>query len=243
MQLDALLRTAVLRSPYASCSVLTPNQDDAYRQVYEDHTEIGWFNETTRGFEKLTREWIALCAEAGHRVCFHSDDEIWYGGVPPALCESDEIIMFRQGRNTTFCHPLNCEQEIPPDFPRWRWREAKHDFGYPLSLNATVYHATDLLPLLNFPFSDPNQLEAGLACQARDFPREWCVAPEQSATVSLPHNVTSKSSNNPRGGNPEWQAEALTLQYLKGWRIDTDAMDFSNITAAHQEVPLVFYRV
>lgn len=241
MQLDALLRSAVLRSPYASASVLTPNGDAAYRQVFEDHSDIGWHNEGTRGFEKLTREWIGLCAEAGARVAFHSDDEVWFRGVPEGLLESDEVIMFRQGRNTTFCHPLDCVQSIPAGFPRWQWRSAEHDFGYPLSLNATVYHATDLLPLLNFPFSDPNQLEAGLACQARNsFNREWCVAPEHSCTVSLPHNVTSKSSNNPRGGNPEWQADALTAKYLDGWRIDLDAMDFTDITAAHQEVPLVF---
>ena len=91
----------------------------------------------------------------------------------------------------------------------WRWREADGDFGYPLSLNGTIYRSADLLPLLDFPFANPTQLEAGLAARADRFAPEWMTAPLHSCCVSLPHNVVSDSSGCPRGSNPDWQPDAL----------------------------------
>jgi hypothetical protein len=36
--------------------------------------------------------------------------------------------------------------------------------------------------------------------------------------------------------------EALNARFLAGERIDLDAMDFSAVRGAHQEIPLVFGR-
>lgn len=218
MQLDAFLRSAERYAPYQSVSV-----------TYESGQSL----------QVVVADFLR-----GHsRVVFHTDDDVffrephlpWYRNAPDPA-----VISLRLGKNTTFCHPLAIEQEIP-HFP-WRWRDANGDFGYPLALNATVYESKDLVPLLNFPFENPTQLEAGLAYQHAQFKPEWMTAPLHSCCVSLPHNVVSESSNCPRGGNPDWQPDALNEMYIDGWRIDLDAMDFSNVIGAHQEIPLKFYK-
>ena len=66
------------------------------------------------------------------------------------------------------------------------------------------------------------------------------TAPLHSCCVSLPHNRVSVSSVCPAGSNPAWQPDALREAYLAGWRIDLEAMDFSAVVGAHQEIPLNF---
>ena len=245
MQLDAFLRSAKKHAPYITinCVVATTTDvahEQAYQSVFSEHCGPTVVWRDTFGLETLVRAFIGT---PGHRVVFHTDDEVFYRTPPAELLDNDQdIIMLRQGRNTTYCHPLACEQEVPAGFPRWRWRDAQHDFGYPLSLNATIYRSEWITPLLDFHFSNPTQLEAALACHHNQLTVEYAVAPEHSCTVALPHNVVSVDSNCPRGGNPEWQPDALCQKYLDGWRIDLDAMDFTNVTAAHQEIPLEFYR-
>ena len=247
MQLDAFLRSAKKHAPYASiiamCAFTNGDHEDAYIQAMDEHPEMqgcwAWDDFGGGTIEDQVRHTL----KQHERVVFHTDDEIFYRTPPADLLDNDQdIIMLRQGRNTTYCHPLDCEQEVPAGFPRWRWRDAQHDFGYPLSLNATIYRSEWITPLLDFHFNNPTQLEAALACHHNQFTVEYAVAAEHSCTVALPHNVVSVDSNCPRGGNPEWQPDALCQKYRDGWRIDLDAMDFSNITAAHQEVPLEFYK-
>lgn len=241
MQLDAFLRSAEEHAPYASVTVLSPNTretDASYWQVSAEHDPVWWIEEGGT-IEPAVRCFLAL----HERVVFHTDDEVFFRTPPADLfdCDSATVITLRQGRNTTWCHPLSCEQAVPEHFP-WKWRDAEKDFGYPLSVNATIYRSADLLPLLDFHFTNPTEFEAALACHHRTFAPEWMTAPEHSCTVSLPHNVVSVSSNCPRGETPEWQPAALCAAYLEGWRIDLDAMDFSHVTAAHQEIPLKFKR-
>ena len=242
LQLHALLESIGRHAPYRSVTVLA-RVDDGWREPYricERAFPLVEFVEE-RDFERQTLDWLS----GRGRVCFHSDDELWFRPPPPALLEldpSETIVTFRQGRNTTYCHPLQRGQYVPERFP-WRWREADLDFAYPLSVNATVYQAADLWPLLDFHFTNPTTLEARLAANAARLQVEWMTAPEHSCTVSLPHNVTSESSGNPRGANPAWQPEPLRDYYLLGWRLDLDGIDYAAVNAAHVELPLEFRRI
>lgn len=217
MQLDAFLRSAEMYAPYVSVTVA-------------QHPEP---------LEPIVRAFL----DEHERVVFHTDDDVWFREPPLLEITPDTTISYRLGSNTYYCHPLQREQAIPESMWCWRWRDYPgSDFGYPLSLNGTVYRSADLLPLLDFPFRNPNELEAGLAARTDRFEPEWMTAPLHSCVVSLPHNVTSTSSGNPRGSNPNWQPGALRDLYMYGWRIDLDAMDFTHVTAAHQEIPLRFHR-
>ncbi len=254
MQLDAFLRSAERYAPYASVTVLYSEppfgpgeHGEGYGRVALEHNSgsvatakkawIKWHGEVP-DFETATRNWI----EQHERVVFHTDDELFFAEPPADLLELDNsecILTLRQGRNTTWCHPLNCPQLVPESFP-WRWRDEQLDFAYPLSLNACVYNSKDILPLIDFHFTNPTQLEAQLAANAARLTVDWMTAPAHSCTVAVPHNVTSVSSGNPRGAWPDYQPEALRRFYLDGWRIDPFAMDYTKVNAAHVELPLVF---
>jgi hypothetical protein len=267
MQLDAFLRSAKQHAPYKTVTVLQcVTEDWAHREAYQrvcdrgDFTEWWEENDGVSTFEECVREWVGLY----ERVVFHTDDDVWFRDGP----DLDEflksrssfapafIVSYRLGENTTYCHPRDRLQAVPKSFP-WRWRDAGHplsfmeppldfsftgDFGYPLSLNATAYRATDIEPLLDFTFANPTELETGLAARAERFTPEWMTAPAHSCCVSLPHNVVSASSQCPRGPNPDWQPDTLAEKYLDGWRIALDRMDFSHVIGAHQEIPLEFTR-
>ena len=246
MQLDAFLRSAERYAPYDDVYALVYFQRErSYDLTVRDHPHVGWWDqEFNGGFETSVRKWLS----DKERVVFHTDDDVFYRpasifdvcySVPPNEWPPSS---FRLGKNTTYCHPLDCEQEPPAHFP-WRWREAQGDFGYPLCLNATVYQSADLLPLLQgWHFQNPTELEAGLAYRAELFRPEWMTAPLHSCCVSLPHNRVSSSSGCRTGTNPLWQPDSLRDLYLDGYRIDLDRMDFTDIVGAHQEVPLAFTR-
>ncbi len=248
MQLDGFLRSAERYAPYASVTVLIGNigsnfsrHQRSYELLETKHESVEfWGDASSLGFEGVVRHWL----KRHERVVFHTDDELFYAAPPAELLgQADDVIpVFRQGRNTTWCQVLDEPQAVPDTFPVWRWAEAEHDFGYPLSLNGCVYWSRDILPLLDFSFANPTQLEAGLATRADRLRPQWMAAGTHSCTVALPHNVVSVDSGCPRGSNPNYQPDALCELFLDGWRIDLDAMDFLNIVAAHQEVPLVFRR-
>jgi hypothetical protein len=260
MQLDAFLRSAKRYAPYETITVLARASDEAHAESYDELWDLlpGRIIREDRGresFEWWVRQWLSGPPDVEperKRVVFHTDDDVFYREATI----SDEFadlglecgpLSYRLGANTVRCHPLDRAQPLPDatlglDCMYWRWREAEHDFGYPLCLNGTVYRSADILPLLNFPFRNPTELEAGLDYRKELFRPEWMTAPLHSCCVSLPHNRVSSSSGCPAGANPEWQPDALLERYLDGWRIDLDAMDFANITSAHQEVPLAFTR-
>ena len=248
MQLDALVRSTATYAPYDSMTSLVTWTNERHALSYEIADQEGacpnMWRDTVWGFEKFVRSFVAK----HERVVFHTDDDVFFRrasifdvcySVPPNEWPPSS---FRLGKNTTHCHPLDCEQEPPAHFP-WRWREAQGDFGYPLCLNGTVYRSADLLPLLDgWHFANPTELEAGLAYQAELFQPEWMTAPLHSCCVSLPHNRVSSSSGCRTGSNPDWQPDRLCEMFLYGWRIDLDRMDFTHIVGAHQEVPLAFTR-
>jgi len=236
MQLDGFIRSAQRYAPYRrfAISVLWTGDDESYAICRSEHPEIHWMRQYD--FEATTRRWI----EQGGRIVFHTDDDLFFASPPPELLEEDAVVSFRLGRNTTFCHPLQTAQRVPEAFP-WRWRDAEHDFAYPLSLNGTVFDASTIIPLLDFHFTNPTELEAQLAANAALFRVEWMTAPARSCVVSLPHNRVTSGSNNPI--SDVYAADYLREMYLEGYRIDLGALDYSLVDAAHVELPLHFYRV
>jgi len=217
LQLHAFLRSAERYAPYESMEV-------------NRHLAPQLFEEQTRTF--LAKH---------ERVVFHTDDDLWFA-TPQEFHDSPEIVSYRLGPNTDYCHPLQRKQYVPLQAP-WRWREADGDFGYPLTLNATVYRSGDILPLLDFHFDNPTSLEAQLAAKADEFAPEWMTAPIHSCCVSIPYNRVTTGSQNPISDDPRWTAPALKELWDAGYRLDIDKMDFSNVIGAHQVIEPKFYRV
>lgn len=243
MQLDGLLRSIRLhRVPYRSLTVLAHNwrHTDALAVVEAEHPDVRFVAvDGALPFENEVRWFLAT----HDRVVFHVDDAVFFARPDPVVLSVESAAVSMQlGRNTVWCRTElggEVRQKVPPGLV-WRWRDADRDFGYPLSINATVYRTEDLLPLMDFDFGNPNQLEGRLHDRRERFGPEWMVCSPHSSCVSLPHNAVSPASLSPRGDNPLWQPEALRERFMAGERLDLGAMDFSRVSGAHQEIPLVF---
>ena len=178
---------------------------------------------------------------------FHTDDDVFFRAPPAAPILPDGFAAFslRLGENTTYCYPLSRAQPVPPTVGAgpliaWDWTRAEGDFSYPMSLDGHVFATGPLLRILRRTrFSNPNELEGELSLR-RYLAPPLMVAFRESCLVSLPANVVTETHHNRSGESPEYTPEALNARFLAGERIDLDAMDFSHVRAAHQEIPFVF---
>lgn len=257
-QLDALLRSLyanlmpVLPEPPLPM-VLWKASDDEYGAAYETcidahRKRIDFFEE-----DDFFADVDLLLPEHGH-VCFFTDDDVLH--IPASirtaevLLEKDDVIAFslRLGANTTRCYPLDRDQTIPSPVlsgvgtMEWQWAQAECDFGYPLSLDGHVMRASDVRDLLgDAPFANPNELEQRLAIGAgRLASRRPLLASYQvSVLTGIPANRVNQTHPNRFGIEHGVSARELNERYRGGERIDLEAMDFSNVVGAHQEIELV----
>jgi hypothetical protein len=199
-------------------------------------------------------EWISerdfrldVTAHVGRReyTVFHTDDDLYFREVDTFLVGDDiACFAFRLGVNTTYCYPLDLTETVEPalnesEWIAWRWREhGRGAFGYPLALNGHVFDSRAVIRWLEASdFSNPNELEVALQ---RFLPE---LAPlmasfRHSRLVNVPANLVNESFANRHAG--VHTTRSLNERFLCGERIDPAAMDFSTVTAAHQELEYVF---
>lgn len=255
-QLDALLRSLyahlmpVLPAvPMVLWKASDAEYDAAYATCIAAHQHrIDFYEE-----DDFYADVELLLPEHGH-VCFFTDDDVLH--IPASirtaesLLKNDDVIAFslRLGVNTTRCYPLDCDQAIPSPVlagvgtMEWKWAQAERDFGYPLSLDGHVMRAGDVRELLgDEPFENPNELEQLLALGAgRLASRRPLLASYQvSVLTGIPANRVNETHPNRFGVEHGVSARELNARYRDGERIDLDAMDFSSVVGAHQEIELV----
>lgn len=198
-----------------------------YKRVVSDPEEKGEFN-------LALREQLARGVET---VTFFCDDDIVFRPVEsdPAEALKDERVL---------CHNLslgrgNAKMRLPDGFPVWNWtRLARHDFGFPCSLNGATYRPADVLKLLgSFEPSTPNLLETRMITKVGRIAksRPLMAAPDYQSLVSVAVNHTSISQGAPSGRKYPQEAEALNREFLLGQMIDLDAIDFSVVDSVHHE--------
>src|SRR5664280_2739255 len=181
LQLEATLASLLLRCEdpervevnvlYTTSSTY---QEGLYRQLALEYTGV-----TFRRERHFRADVLALVAGARF-VAFVVDDALFVrdfslGTVMDELGANDSAIGFslRLGTNTTYCYPLDAQQELP-EFTTtrsgvlaYRWPGASHDFGYPFDLSSSVYRMADIEPLLRrIPFTNPTLMEGRLAAGA-----------------------------------------------------------------------------
>lgn len=244
-QLDALLQSMERYFPYASSIVaLVAWSDVQHNYAYQECGRR--FSGRTpaitlipqAGFERNLWWWLNRCERP---IMFLVDDDLFYRPAPP---RTGLPFSYALGNNLTYSETQGVEQ-IPPGELAFDWAPGGDpragDFGYPLTVDATVYDKSTILPLLGFHFDNPTQLEAGLANQWRTFHETTPIMhmAEESSVVSIPHNRVTTGSMNPISGLACFSVERLRDDYLAGKRIRLEEMDFSNIHDRHTAVPYV----
>jgi glycosyltransferase involved in cell wall biosynthesis len=187
-------------------------------------------------------------------VLFAVDDTVFVQDFTMAdmagtLDRRQEVLGFslRMGRNTTYCYTMNHAQKLPEFEPleegslKYRWRDADHDFGYPLELSSSVYRIKDILPLLEqLEFTNPNTLEDIMSHSTERFREShpFLACREHSGAFSIPANKVQEVCDNRAGGSAAYSAESLAALFARGQRIQTQSFDGFIPEACHQEVEL-----
>jgi hypothetical protein len=208
---------------------------DGYAICEREHPGVRFIAE-----DALTYQ-VSSLLRGNEMVSFFTDDDVLYGRVEE-LDLHDEVICFslRLGRNTTYCYPHAREQKLPIT-TAWEWKGADGDFGYPMSLDGHIFRSEDLLSILKERhFSTPNWLEVILMKSASEIGRPWMACYPESRLVGIPANRVNTDMPNRNGETYPFGVHDLNVLYLRGRRINLDALDFSDIRGAHQEIELRF---
>lgn len=254
-QLDALLRSIRrhLRSSGTAPipTVLWTASTDAFAAGYELCIEREMATVFVRE-SNFHADLLEILPRSG-LVCFFTDDDILHADAlldeAARFLENDQLLAFslRLGRNTVRCYPHDCDQPLPAPLIsdgrtlRWQWASADYDFSYPLSLDGHVMRATDVrLAAQEMLVRNPNELEQVLASRALPMLswRPRLASYERSVLTGVPANRVNETHPNRCGSDPSRTAAFLNDRYLSGERIDLDALDFSTVSAAHQEIDL-----
>lgn len=247
-QLDALLST--LPDVFGPVSVLYRATRSRFADGYDAcmlyHPAVAFYPET---YFRTNVE--ALLPRRG-LVCFFTDDDLVFGPVDgPTVqqaLDDPSVVAFslRLGSNTSHCYPHDRAQRIPTFERRaghvvWGWPDAELDFGYPLSLDGHVLRADDVRRgILGAGFRNPNELEDLLAHGAHRLVwRPLLASFPHSVLVGVPANRVNDSHPNRHGGSDADSPAVLNERFLAGWRIDPKLMRFSDVNAAHAEIPYI----
>ena len=230
MQLDACLRSIEAFAPYSGRVLIiyratTPAFEAGYRSI-ELSSTADLIEETS----EFRQDVLAAVLELGLELAVEDEDD-----VPARAPVVGEI----PGRIVDHAKPAASDLNRSPRLA-WDWTRGHLDFGYPMSLDGHVFRTDLLLRLLTRTrFRNPNELEDELHWRRHIAPR-WMLASRESSLVSVPLNAVTSARSNRVGGDPAFSVAALNARFLGGERVDLDRLDFSSISAAHQEIPLVF---
>lgn len=257
MQLDALLDSLATNAPgefepYVLFRADTFEYDKAYSRLqYIQPAE--WIREVNFA-DQLTR----LIADVEGPVAFYVDDDILYRPIPgvPDMrelwAEHWACFSLRLGTNTTYCYPHQRDQRVPGSgnapMMSWPWREYEGDFSYPASLDGGIFQSDLIRAFLQMThpdprfdkMSNPNQFEDYLASRFVAFHKPAMMASfAHSALVGIPANRVTETHVANRVMESH-TTEELNGMFLDGYRIAWRDMDYSQVNAAHCEIPYVF---
>ena len=160
-------------------------------------------------------------------------------------------LSLRLGQNTVMQDIYRGQHCIIPDIHNiiernddklfvWNWTplgNAHTNFGYPFSVDGHIYSKKDILPIIQqYEYDTPNAFEGR-------FDKNWlkpnmcCL--QTSSVVNTPLNLVG-SSQNRAGEQFGMSLESLNDVYLRNFVMSLEDMDFSNIVACHQELPVRF---
>jgi hypothetical protein len=187
------------------------------------HSWIGMMVHET----SLKSDVLTMVDNRDEQTVFFTDDQVIHGPMPRVYVKPRESFSLRLGKNCTWCYPPHCSQKV-----------GTLDFDYP-SIDARIMRTNEFLSIVRgCEWNTPNELENVLLVAWQEYAwRPSILWAEHSCVVSIPHNTVV---NNPGVRNYGGTAEELNDRFIRGERLDFEGMDFSNVRACHQEIPLVW---
>tara|TARA_Y100000592_G_C5481991_1_gene326197 strand:+ start:8861 stop:9730 length:870 start_codon:yes stop_codon:yes gene_type:complete len=200
----------------------------------------------------------------GPYVLFFTDDDIVYKNFEfgfqeiQSEFEKDEglaCVSLRLGTNTFVQDQYtNSNCHIPDDvimgddnIRKWNWKNqiASSNFAYPFSVDGHIFKSEIATKMIGDTegYYNPNSLEGKAQHVIKDIINELpekmgCM--ESSYVVNTPINRVQETCTNEAGKFFGNSPEELNEIFLNKKRLDLEALDFSTIIGAHQELKLIW---
>jgi len=114
----------------------------------------------------------------------------------------------------------------------YEWRGAEGDYGYPMSLDGSIFRTKEILPkLTDLNYHNPNQLEGALAGTPIQLPKVLCF--QHQVIVSVPLNRVQVENQNRCAGH---EAKDFNDQWLSGKRLSLSKRDGRPFRSVHAEM-------
>lgn len=217
------------------------NYKKGYDKVKKLHPEFNYIQESNFKIDLLK-----LLNIKNYYTIFSVDDDVFkeefYFNCPEVkILNTDNnvsCISLRLHPGINYCYTEN-KNTPPPNFLSkdpytWSWVGLPGDWGYPMSVDNTVFRTSDIISkCLTINYNNPNTLEGNLATTPIQKPLMICF--EKSKVFNIPINRVQTVNSN-RYGNIS--AEYLNNKFLEGYIIDLESLKGFNNMSAHQEVDL-----
>ncbi len=208
----------------------TEQFDHGYELVKEQFPQIEFSKQSPQNktdFKPLTLKAIGFNKE---KYCIFAVDDI----IVTRPINFDEItetldivpsngFYLRLGSHINECYSENrvtgtpSLNEIFPGILRWHFKDCSGDWGYPHTVDMTVYAKEQLKELfIQMAFTNPNTLEGNWACHGPRHKTGFCYA--NAAIVNCPLNIVQTTWKN-RHSN-ECSPEELLEMFLQGYKLD-----------------------
>jgi glycosyltransferase involved in cell wall biosynthesis len=253
MQLLALLESAEkeLSSLGMKTVIYRASSDEyaaAYQEVETRFGDISFVKQSETPHQDFKPLVMKTLERGSPYVCFAVDDIIIKDRIDLAECiksmqESGAYGFYlRLGRHVDQCYMLNRSQAIPQAIAlekgvhAWEFGLAEGDWGYPHSLDMTLYRKDDVKKAFEkLDFIHPNSLEAAWAMKSPLHRIGLCY--EHSKIVNIPLNLVNVSSN--RNMNLYTAKELLEL-FNAGKKIDIAPLYQICNRSAHMDYEPIF---
>jgi hypothetical protein len=233
----------------------TSDFEDGYKiaQGYFPAAErVNWVKQDD--FQKDT---LRIVENSQEYICFFTDDDIMYRSVETSVESITNLfekqpkiftLSLRLGGNTYVQNiwtgqPCQLPEKtaVINEYVIWKWGDMSPwgNFGYPFSVDGHIFRSADVLKIISqYEFETPNALEGRGMAFLEDM-QHLMASYTHSCLVNTPLNIVG-SSENCSGVHYGLSLDEFNTKYLNREVPDFEAMDFSDITASHQEVKVEF---
>lgn len=201
-------------------------------------------------FKELTLQ--AIAGPAAY-LLFAVDDNIVTDYIDIGQCinkmerASAYAFFLRLGKNLDYCYSENRAQPLPThssfddDCIVWQFAHATGDWGYPYTVDMTIYKKEEVNVYLSQLFyPNPNRLESSWAAQAHAIMNKQGIAFNHSKITNIPANRVQTVFNN-RVMN-SYSPQELLEKFNNGLKIDIYPFFKINNRSAHTPADFIFIK-
>jgi len=152
----------------------------------------------------------------------------------------------RLGKNLDYCYANQADQPLPPfekigrGALRWCFKNGKHDWHYPHTVDCTVYRKKQILKEFSeMSFINPNNLEGRWASRFYANFSRYGLCYKQSKVVNLPMNLVNETERKNPVTN-SYTPQALLKMFQQGKEMDTGKLFQIDNRSAHIDYEPVF---